>query len=196
MRDTFSYDTYSALVCTTDDAFMALYGMARRNARRVTRLVITLVPLMALLVGSCKTTESSSLTEATTGGAAQFRTALFPDRATGTSAHYSPAAGYISQARDYVQNKPQSMMMLTREEIGYIFGQPALHRHDADADVWQYKTGACVVNFYFYGKSQLSYVDVRVKDGDEAFRTEAASEHEVSKCLSRIDAPAMKSSAA
>ena len=190
MRDTFSHDPYTAVVSILDDGFMLLYRHVRRNARRITNLVVTLVPLMALLVGSCKTSQTPYLTDNIYGGNAsaiqfqteQFQTALFPDRLNFHGTHYRPAAGYISQARSFVEDTPKTMMMLNSDEIGYLFGKPSLHRRDADAEVMQYKTGGCVVDFYFYGQKQLSYVDVRLKDRSPA------SDREESKCLHSIDA--------
>ncbi len=185
MRDNFSHDPYAAIVNVIDDGFMTLYSHVRRNARRITSLVITMVPLMALLVGSCKTSQTSYLSDDIYNGktgAEQFQAALFPDMVSFHGMHYVPAAGYVSQARSLVEDSPQTLMMLTSDEVGYIFGKPTLHRHDADAEVWQYKTSACVVDFYFYGKKQLSYIDARLKDQTPA------SAREKSKCLSHIDA--------
>ena len=193
MRETFSHDPFTAVVAFLDNSFMLFYHHVRRNARRITNLVVTLVPLMALLVGSCKTSQTPSLADALSanGGAEQFRTALFPDRINFHGTHYVPAAGYISQARNYVESAPQTMMMLTRDEIGYIFGKPVFHRHDADAEVWQYKTGVCVVDFYFYGQRKLSYIDARLmKD------MSPASPHEESRCLHNIDAKRFEQSKA
>ena len=160
---------------------MLLYRHVRRNARRITNLVVALVPLMALLVGSCKTSQITDNIYGAATNAQQFQMALFPDRADFHGTHYIPAAGYISQARDYIENKPQALMMLSREEVGYIFGKPSFHRHDADAEVWQYKTKACVIDLYFYGKKQVSYIDARRKDQTPA------SASEESRCLHNID---------
>lgn len=192
MRETFSYDPYSTLVGMTDEAFMTLYSHTRRNLRRIVHLALAIVPLLALLVGSCKTSQTTAFNDAQSVGPAQFRQALFPDRPQAQNARYIPAAGYVSQARGYVEDQPQTMLMLTRDEVGYIFGKPSFERRDADAQISQYKTGACVVNFYFYGHDAASYVDVRIKDGDDAFRAEPASPEEISACLRHIDAQDFK----
>jgi hypothetical protein len=180
MKDN-SLKTDTGFIPAVDKGFLLFY----RNARRVAHLVVSLVPLMALLVGSCKTAQVSSLTDNIYAGrddAAQFRAALFPDMPGLSRASYRPAGGYVSQARNYVQRAPETMLMLTRDEIGYIFGKPSFRRHDADAEVWQYKTRSCVVDFYFYGKKQLSYIDARLKDQSPA------SAKEQFQCLSRIKA--------
>jgi hypothetical protein len=141
----------------------------RRHARSITHAAVTLLPLMALLVGSCNV---SQLPWAYGSGASpqEFRTALFPDRVNYQGAHYYPAAGYVSRAKGFIEDRPDTLKMLTRQEIGYVFGHPTLHRQDADAEVWQYKTASCVVDFYFYGRkgdnaqSKLAYIDIRLKD--------------------------------
>ena len=181
MRDAFSHDPYTAVVSILDDGFMLFYRHVRRNARRITNLVVTLVPLMALLVGSCKTSQTSQNIYSVITSAERLQTALFPDHANFHGAKYIPAAGYVSQARSFVEEKPQTMMMLTREEIGYIFGKPTFHRHDADAEVWQYKTASCVVDIYFYGKKQASYIDARHNDQTPASGSDQSS------CLHNID---------
>jgi len=170
---------------------MMLYSHVRRNSRRLTHLVVTLLPLMVLLVGSCKTAQMP-LAYANNTESEQFHTALFPDRANFHGVNYSPAAGYVSRAKTFIASQPQSLMMLTQQEISYIFGKPTLHRQDADAEVWQYKTGSCVVDFYFYndgqsrGQNQPSYVDMRMKDEltpGSAARSTPVTPGEKSDCL-------------
>ena len=60
-------------------------------------------------------------------------------------------------------------MSLTAREVSYLFGKPSMTRKDADARIWQYKTDACTVDFYFYGgesdAAPVAYVDYR---GDAA----------------------------
>ncbi len=181
----------AAVMEVADRALLAFYALARRNTRRLIHLVLTLLPLMALLVGSC---ETSQLPWVYSNQAApeQLRTALFPDRINFRGAHYYPAAGYVARAQTFVVGQPESLMMLTQQEIGYLFGKPTLHRQDADAEVWQYKAGGCVVDFYFYdagsarNQSKLSYVDVRTKEElipGSALRSVPVSSSERSDCL-------------
>lgn len=190
MNDALSYPApYATPIAQLDAALMASYAFARRNARRIAQLVLTLAPLLALLVGSCQTARTHALSALAADGPSRFRAALFPVRA----GHEAPAAGYVSIARRFVENKPAALEMLTRAEIGYIFGQPDLRRRDGDADIWQYKAGACVVNLYFYGGSALAHIDVNVKSRDDAFRATPVSAHERRNCLRSIDAPGFKS---
>lgn len=168
-----SRDPYMELVVAVDAAFMRFYAASRRNARRMTRLVVALLPLIVLLVGSCKGVSMqgsvSRLSEAE-----QVRAALFPDRAMAGDAAYRPAAGYIARDRIYVADAPAALNFLTDREIGYLFGPPAMTRKDADARVLQYRGGRCVVDFYFYkdakhgGEATVSFVDVRRTTGASA----------------------------
>lgn len=166
------FDPYQWIVERVDDAIMNLYVHAKRNAARIMRLVVAFLPLMMLLVGSCKTAQVS---DAGMHIARQdrLRTALFPDMLLPMEgAHYAPAAGFVSRARDYVEDAPASLTQFTRQDIGFLFGQPTMQRRDADAQIWQYKTKSCVVDFYFYGDKgaadagdmRVSYVDFRTRD--------------------------------
>jgi hypothetical protein len=186
------FDPAAWLLGIADEAFMGFYAHMRRNARRITRLVIAFLPLMMLLVGSCK--QSSTISDLFTG-VDQLRAALFPDRMIARDAAYQPAAGYVSRALGYVEGDPASLQHLTEQEIKFMFGEPAMKRRDADARIWQYKGGACVVDFYFYddaahkGESAVAYVDFRLHDDllpGTAPRTEPVSLHAQSKCLKRI----------
>ena len=183
-------DTSAAMVGALDHAYMSFYG----HARRAIRLVVAMLPLIVLLVGSCKTSQLPAAF-GNNAGPAQFRLALFPDRINAHEAAYTPAAGYIARAQGFIAEAPENLMMLTQQEIGYLFGKPTLHRKDADAEVWQYKTSGCVVDFYFYnekghqGQSPLSYVDIRLKDEmvpGSALRTRPLETSETSDCLSHV----------
>ena len=166
-----------------DRALILFYNHVHANSRRLTRLIVALLPLAVLLVGSCKTSQLPWIYDIN-AGAAQFRMALFPvDQASS-----QPAAGYISRARDFIVGQPESLVKLTRRELDYLFGAPTLQRKDADAEIWQYKAEGCVVDFYFYadGQGQVSYVDVRTKDelieGGQ-LRAAPISTREQSECL-------------
>lgn len=186
-----AFDPSAWMLSAIDGAFMALYAQTRRNARRVAKLVIAFLPLMMLLVGSCK--EAASMSDLF--GLDQIRAALFPDRVIARDAEYHPAAGFVSRAQDYVQADPSALMQLTEQEIGYMFGKPALERRDADARVWQYQSAACVVDFYFYddpahhNESRVAHVDFRPR-GDllpgSAPRLDPVPARSQTRCLRKI----------
>jgi len=159
------FKTESGLIALLDAGLMGFYRHTRQTARRSAQLVVLLLPLMALLVGSCKTSQAPAALSAAYGADIAFQAALFPDRpAARGNKLYTPAAGYVSEARTYVEAHPSSMLMLGRDEIGYLFGKPAFSRRDADAEVWQYKTAACVVEFYFYKGEKVAHMEARRKD--------------------------------
>jgi hypothetical protein len=185
--DSDSADIYTALVTLVDDACMAFTRLLRRNARRIAHIAVALLPLMVLLVGSCKTSGLAGAYGGNTGPE-QFRIALFPDSVNADAAHYVPAAGYVSRAQTYIKGDPASLKLLTAQEVSYLFGAPAMRRHDADAQVWQYKTSACIVDFYFYqdpahtAQRPVSYVDVRPKGGMPA---DVSPEQARARCIGR-----------
>jgi len=179
------------MTAVADVALMTLYRRTFAALRKSARLGLALFPLLVLLMGSCKTPDASPFAGGT--AAEKFRASIFPGRYdVGHDAEYIPAAGYISGAKSLVADMPQYLNMLTRQEIGYIFGEPSLRRKDADAEVWQYRVGACAVDFYFYGHahgSPLAHIDVRLKDElvpGSALRAEPATMREKSGCLREV----------
>lgn len=145
------------------------------------RAVLVLMPLLMLLVGSCKTAE---LPGAYGSNAApdQFRLALFPDQVRVKDATlYKPARGYVLRAQTYVASAPETLEKLTAREVDYLYGAPAWARKDtvAGANVWQYRQEDCVVDFYFYGDTDgrpaVSYADVRQRHDATPLQGDAQS---------------------
>jgi hypothetical protein len=169
----------ATLVAALDGAFMALYARGRRERRRFTKIALTLLPLMVLLMGSCKTETAASAYGPP--GPAQFRAALLP-----VSADAHPAAGVVSRAQDYIREAPADIVKLTDREVSWLFGRPSMKRRDADARIWQYRAKSCVVDFYFYddkgGQAPVSYVDVRASGAGVA----KVPENLRAKCLGRV----------
>lgn len=181
-------EPWGYVVGAVDEAFMGFYWHVRRNARRLSRLLLAMLPLMVLLVGSCKTSEVTD-NFARKNDVTQLRAALFPDRVE--TADYHPAGGYVARAQDFVQSNPAALTKLTEQEIGFLFGKPTMERKDADARIWQYKTPSCVMDVFFYGgdQSPVSYIDYRIKADLEqgaAPRTEPLGMRNQSKCLRKI----------
>lgn len=161
-------DPWFVLTAAADRMFMGFYGEVRKNARRISHLMITLLPLMMLLVGSCKTSELPG-SYGGNASADQFRLALFPDRMLAGDTLYQPAAGYVSRAQKYIAGNPESLKLLTEQEVTFLFGRPDMERRDANAAIWQYTSDSCVIDFFFYDEpgledeSRVAYVDQRTK---------------------------------
>jgi hypothetical protein len=162
-------DVWAWFIARADRGFMAFYAHVRRNSNRIMRLVIAFLPLMMLLVGSCKTSELPG-SYGSNAGPDQFRIALFPDRVNFEGSDYYPAQGYISRARKYVEGVPTALTQLTEQEIAYLFGKPTVERRDADARIWQYRGEACVLDVFFYKDAahdkgfSVTHVDFRMKE--------------------------------
>lgn len=178
--------TQASIAISFDHAALVQRGQRWlvRRLKRATELMLTLVPLMLLLVGSCKTADLPGAYGGS-AGADQFRIALFPDQVrVKDSALYKPARGYVQRARTYVSGAPDTLEMLTAREVGYLFGEPQWQRKDAvaKANVWQYSNGECVVDFYFYDDAAsetapaVSYADVRQRSDAHALSGDAESD--------------------
>jgi hypothetical protein len=187
--------TSQRLTAALDGVYMGFYARTHQSLRRIARLFIAFLPLMMLLVGSCKTNQADAGNNVL-AGIDGFRAALFPDRALARPADYRPAPGFVGRAQDFVESDPATLMQLTEQEVGFLFGSPAMQRRDADARVWQYQSHACVVDFYFYdqpgrtGESRVAYVDYRPRDlplaTDAAGATGAVPPRFQSRCLRKI----------
>lgn len=59
---------------------------------------------------------------------------------------------------------PETLMGLSPNEVAAMMGQPELRREETPAQVWQYRTGTCVFDVYFYdqgGRQQVTYYEAR-----------------------------------
>ena len=48
------------------------------------------------------------------------------------------------------ERDPQRLLDLGRHELASILGKPAFIRRDMSAEVWQYRTDACVLDLFLY----------------------------------------------
>ena len=133
------------------------------------RLLTSVLPLMMLLVGSCKV-EDLPGAYGGAGSPASFRLALFPDQLQAWGQQdYRPARGYIERAQRYIAGNPEAFELLSAREVVHVMGLPARRRRDADARVWQYADSDCVIDVYFYGETTgpapalVAHTDVRRK---------------------------------
>ena len=190
-------DAFDALSRKAAACKRILLNELQKNANRITRLAMTFLPLMFLLVGSCKTAELPGA-YGSSAAPEQFRIALFPDSVGYEGDNYKPAAGYVSRARSFVSGYPDTVTMLTSQEVAVMFGKPTFVRADADAKIWQYQDKNCVLEFYFYentaaGQKQapaVSFYDVRTKEAITPGMTEQGLQplpkRQKSKCFDRV----------
>lgn len=83
----------------------------------------------------------------------------------------SPAMPYSGVAvLPPVNDDPQQLMGLDRDELNEKLGEPALIRRDGDAEVWQYRADRCVLDLFLYGAvKKVEHVDLRNRgEGNEA----------------------------
>ena len=73
-------------------------------------------------------------------------------------------------------------MGLQARELEEFLGTPKLVRHDAPAEVWQYRSTACVLDVFLYQDKPT--VGIRVKYAEA--RTIAAEPAQTDECVSAI----------
>jgi hypothetical protein len=69
-----------------------------------------------------------------------------------------------------INDDPQQLMGLDRDELNERLGEPSLIRRDGDAEVWQYRGDRCVLDLFLYGAAkEVEHIDLRNRgEGDEA----------------------------
>jgi len=175
------------LIDFIDKAFLSFYRNVINNSRRLTRIFVTLVPLMTLLVGSCKTAQLPMA----------YINKSFPTSIINKGSISTVSQSYSNRTSsgNRITGDSNSLLNLTQKEIGSLFGRPNFSRKDDNARVWQYKTSKCVVDFYFYeevgskGNNKISYVDIRFKEElipGSSSRAKPASYKEQSNCLNGV----------
>lgn len=173
------------MISLLDKALLQSYAMLRGHVRLMTNMLLALLPLMILLVGSCKTSDMQAIS-VSSSVATEYRAALFPDSSKRNTAGSTPAAGYVVRARKLMENNPAALKRLTQQEVVYMFGKPEMERHDADARIWQYSSAGCVVDFYFYAEDGRKDMDVAYVDYRFGGMTPAETKHQQGSCLHKI----------
>lgn len=117
----------------------------------------------ALVLGGCTTVDEPE-------AAAQDETAVEQPAETAETPPASPSMPYSGVAvLPPVNDDPQQLMGLDRDELNEKLGEPSLIRRDGDAEVWQYRGENCVLDLFLYGPAKkVELVDLRNRgEGDE-----------------------------
>jgi len=78
-----------------------------------------------------------------------------------------PAIAPAAAAKPTIQ--PASVVGLNRRDVRKLLGEPGLIRHDAPAEVWQYRTAACVLDLVLYrekNEPRVAYAEARTPAAD------------------------------
>lgn len=65
----------------------------------------------------------------------------------------------------------EALLGLEGEELAALLGQPIQRRREAPAEIWQYRTGSCVVDVVFYetdASARVDYVEARDRTAEPA----------------------------
>ncbi len=61
-----------------------------------------------------------------------------------------------------VNDDPEQLLGMTSDSLSDILGEPDVVRRDGGAEVWQYRSEACVLDLFLYGgMKQVEHVDLR-----------------------------------
>lgn len=154
-------------------------GRIRKNARQA---LVVLMAMSMFLAGSCRLPERQAFFGPETS-AAEIRAMLFSNWSRDES---PPAAGYISQARDFIRDDPAILTALTERELLLVLGLPRMSRSEGTTGLWQYQSKSCTLSVYFGkidgGRRQVLSYDVwsrtplmqaggivEIEDQDETF---------------------------
>ena len=77
---------------------------------------------------------------------------------------------------------PESVLGLRAPELEEYLGTPKLVRHDAPAEVWQYRSAACVLDVFLYQDKVTSGIRVKYAEA----RTAAAEPAQTDECVNAI----------
>lgn len=78
--------------------------------------------------------------------------------------------GFSAAERD-----PSRLLDLRRRDLSAILGEPAFVRRDMSAEVWQYRTEACILDLFLYEIGQglaVTYYEFRSRREQEVARDE------------------------
>jgi hypothetical protein len=104
-----------------------------------------------------------------------------PERAALDSpAPQTPAAGMLTLPPGSQSVAPKRVMGLDELAIQQLLGAPRLIRREAPAEVWQYRTAACVLDLFLYDEAagrRVTYAEAR---------TAAAEPVQPEPCLNQI----------
>ncbi|WP_193184875.1 hypothetical protein [Nisaea sediminum] len=93
-----------------------------------------------------------------------------PVRRAGTETTAQLPPGFSAAERD-----PSRLLDLRRRDLSAILGEPAFVRRDMSAEVWQYRTEACVLDLFLYEIGQslaVTYYEFRSRREQEVARDE------------------------
>ena len=70
----------------------------------------------------------------------------------------------IAPQQTLKHQSPDSLIGLNSHEIGLLLGSPHFKRRDTAAQIWQYRSGGCVLSLFLYPSSKglsVSHLDTR-----------------------------------
>lgn len=189
----------------TPDHTQECHGLSSAARRAIAGAGIALGVCAMILLSGCQTADVAGKQAAVEFS--QIETAAGDPTAL---AAYSQAAMMAPRhtARGFKSSNPDTLLRLTRGDVASALGAPSIRRNEPPAEIWQYKTGKCVLDVYFYAAgpsthpdaSEVSYFEMRRPEklqigsltGEIPETIELKSERDQKACLKAVlDGPAL-----
>ena len=95
-----------------------------------------------------------------------------PERAASVASLPKPKSPSLPDFSEK-ERDPQRLLDLGRHELASILGKPAFIRRDMSAEVWQYRTDACVLDLFLYNfesNDAVTYYEFRPRHDGKLIR--------------------------
>lgn len=107
--------------------------------------VITRVILVAGLLSACAQSRKVP-------SAGETQTETSASQTTGESAPVQESAVPKAPALPEIDDDPEQLITMTRDDLNGLLGQPDLVRRESPAEIWQYRGKSCVLDVFLYNK--------------------------------------------
>ena len=82
----------------------------------------------------------------------------------GAGLNVTPVTAIVPPAARTLNLAPESLIGKELERVSALYGRPDMRLREADAEIWQYREGACVLELFMYKTADiLSVVHVEVR---------------------------------
>lgn len=99
---------------------------------------------------------------------------------SGCQSPYSTSGDKVAAAPKASMAPPPKVLGLKPHDVQELLGMPKLVRRDDPAEVWQYRSGACVLDVFLYpeetGSQQVRYLEARTVAAEPARTDECVND--------------------
>lgn len=126
--------------------------LRRKSPEQVRATILLATVLIALFPFWLANSHNSSLSNKALGAAdAAVRARLLQDMNGGERSRYSRIV------RDRLLKDPDSFLKMGGDDLAMVFSPPSLRRVEGDTQIWQYRSGVCVLDLFIDGGNVVYY---------------------------------------